>query len=85
MLHQVLDAFEQSQGPVSLDELSRQLGIERSALDGMIAFWVRKGRLIESGGQTVCASAGSSCTCSAYPGGCVFSSATPRRISASKK
>ncbi|EFO80677.1 hypothetical protein OSCT_1450 [Oscillochloris trichoides DG-6] len=85
MLRQVLDAFERSQGPVSLDELSRQLGIERSALDGMIDFWVRKGRLVESGGQMVCASAGSSCTCSSYPGGCVFNSAAPRRISVSKE
>ncbi len=85
MLRQVLTAFEQSHEPISLDELSRQLGIERSALDGMIAFWVRKGRLVERGGQMVCANAGSGCTCSSYPGGCAFTSAEPRRISMNKE
>jgi len=50
MLHQVLDAFKAAQGPLSLDELARRLEIDRGALEGMIDFWVRKGRLIETGG-----------------------------------
>ena len=45
MLRQVLETLEQAQGPIPLDELSRQLGIEHSALEGMVSFWVRKGRL----------------------------------------
>jgi hypothetical protein len=45
MLRQVLQELESTTGPVDLNALSRKLGVERSALDGMVAFWVRKGRL----------------------------------------
>jgi len=45
MLRQVLQELESSTGPVELNALSRKLGVERSALEGMVAFWVRKGRL----------------------------------------
>lgn len=77
MLHQVLRAFETATGPVSLDDLSRELGIERGALEGMIAFWVRKGRLQDSSG----AGCGGSCgSCGAQPGACVFNRAGPRTI-----
>jgi FeoC like transcriptional regulator len=78
MLQQVLQAFETATGPISLDELSRDLGVERGALEGMIAFWVRKGRLKESGGA--CGSAGLGCSCSSHPGGCSFDRAGPRTI-----
>jgi hypothetical protein len=78
MLHQVLHALETASGPVSLDELSRQLGIERGALEGMIDFWVRKGRLKDS---SVCESARPGCSCSSHPGGCSFDSPGPRTIS----
>lgn len=47
MLYRVLQEIESSRGPVSLNDLSRRLGLERSALQGMIAYWVRKGRLID--------------------------------------
>ncbi len=78
MLQQVLHAFETATGPISLDELSRELGIERSALEGMITFWVRKGRLKESGGA--CGVAGPGCSCSTHPGGCGFNGPGPRTI-----
>lgn len=45
MLRQVLQELESARGLVSLDDVSRKLGVERSALDGMVDFWVRKGRL----------------------------------------
>jgi hypothetical protein len=45
MLIRLLREIETSQGTVRLDDLSRKLGVERSALEGMIAFWARKGRL----------------------------------------
>jgi hypothetical protein len=45
MLNQVLYEIEQASGPITINELSRKLGIESSALQGMIDFWVRKGRL----------------------------------------
>jgi hypothetical protein len=46
-LREVLCAFEQAQGPMSLDDLSRRLGVDRGTLDAMLDFWVRKGRLRE--------------------------------------
>ena len=47
MLRQVLQELESAVGPVDLNALSGKLGVERSALEGMIEFWVRKGRLKE--------------------------------------
>jgi hypothetical protein len=78
MLQRVLEAFEAADGPRSLDDLSRELGIERGALDGMIAFWVRKGRLRESSGA--CGEARPDCSCGEHPGGCSFDRATGRTI-----
>lgn len=78
MLREVLQALEGARGPVSLDELSRQLGVERSALEGMIAYWVRKGRLRESG--ATCSGSAGGCSCSTSAAPCPFSSAAPRTI-----
>ena len=47
VLRRVLQELESAQGPVNLDDLSRKLGTERGVLEGMITFWVRKGRLQE--------------------------------------
>ena len=46
----VLREFENARGDITLAELARKLGVERSALDGMIQLLVRKGRLREVGG-----------------------------------
>lgn len=77
MLRQILEALEHAPGPLSLDELSQQLGVERGALEGMIAFWVRKGRLRDTA-QGICGG-GASCSCSSHPQGCAFDTA-PRTI-----
>ncbi len=45
MLQQILRELEATQGPISLSDLACKLGVEQSALKGMIEFWVRKGRL----------------------------------------
>jgi hypothetical protein len=45
MLIQVLREIKTSQSTLNLDDLGRKLGVERSALQGMIDYWVRKGRL----------------------------------------
>ncbi len=45
MLRRVLQELEAARGPLSLDELSRQLGIERDALNGMLQALVRLGHL----------------------------------------
>lgn len=45
MLNQVLQEIKFSQSSLNLSDLSYKLNIERSALEGMLQFWVRKGRL----------------------------------------
>jgi|GEM_PF-3001090 len=47
MLSQILKAFEESSGPMDLNELSRRLRTERSALEGMLGLLVRQGKLKE--------------------------------------
>lgn len=84
MLWKILYEVEAAQGPLDLNELCRRLDIERSALDGMIQFWVRKGRLVDdavTAGQatTVCASYACSRNCP-EPQHCSFALKTPRTI-----
>ncbi len=76
MLERLLSTIERAAGPVSPEQLSRRLGIERSALDPMLELLVRKGRLAEwnQGGSTVVCggrSCGTSCAegCPFLPGG----------------
>jgi len=45
MLSEILKAFKQTGGPPDLNELVRQLGTERSAMDGMLELLVRQGKL----------------------------------------
>lgn len=49
MLSRILEELEEAKGPLDLNEMSRRLGVERSALDGMLRLLVRKGRLREVG------------------------------------
>jgi hypothetical protein len=53
MLTEILKAFRDSPGPLDLNQLSRQLGTDRSALEGMLDTLVRQGKLreVEVGGQ----------------------------------
>jgi len=45
MLTQVLHEIENARGPITLRELSRKLEVNPQALEGMLQFWVRKGRI----------------------------------------
>lgn len=45
MLNQVLQEITNANEPLSLTVLSSRLGVERGALEGMLDYWVRKGRL----------------------------------------
>lgn len=47
MLRQILAEFQQAVGPLCVDELSRKLDVEASALDGMLQTLVRSQRLLE--------------------------------------
>lgn len=72
MLHQILRAFEEAREPLNLDQLARRLEIERSALEGMIGYWVRKGRIREiiptaQPGCPLCALQGKTCKPEAEP------------------
>jgi len=56
MLARIIDGFKRSDRPLDLNELSRRLGIERSALDGMLQLLVYQGRLREvDSGTEACA------------------------------
>ncbi len=47
MLSEILKAFREADGPLDLNELGRRLGIEKSALEGMLETLVRQGKLRE--------------------------------------
>ena len=73
MLREVLQAIETADGPVHVGALSQQLQIDRSALEGMIDYWVRKGRLQASRtADSVCAPTAGHCG-----GGCTGAAVCP--------
>ncbi len=82
MLRQVLREIEAAQGSINLNDLSHKLGIERSALEGMIQFWVRKGRLKddERENKQIFAECGDGSCGVSCPGpqGCPFITKLPR-------
>ncbi len=79
MLQQVLRAFEEAHEPVNLVDLAHKLGIDKPALEGMIAYWVRKGRLKESQADSSCsAECGPTCASRSRP--CPFVGKMPRII-----
>ena len=47
MLTRILNEFRRSEEPVSLSEMGRRLGVESSALEGMLQLLVRQGKLRE--------------------------------------
>jgi len=84
MLNQVLSEIELSKNGLNLNELSHKLDIDRSALSGMIQFWVRKGRLVDDDMEEAetCSIAGGSCgaSCSGTDS-CAFVMEMPRSYS----
>lgn len=73
MLEEILDEIERENGPITVKELARRLGVEPAALEGMLDFLERKGKLElrRSEGWEECA---------ALPcRGCVFSKACPKK------
>ena len=70
MLSAVVEEFENAQGPLTLADMSRRLGIDRSALEGMIQFLVRKGTLRQVGPDTAaCAQCGLRSGCAYHQSG----------------
>ncbi|MCC6905606.1 MAG: hypothetical protein IT326_07155 [Anaerolineae bacterium] len=72
-LRKVLAAFEDMEGPATLADVARRLAVSPAQLDGMLEYWVRKGRLrASSSTESACASCGIS-------GHCPFARPLPRR------
>jgi hypothetical protein len=72
-LRNVLAIFEQSSGAISVQQLARQLDVSSPVLEDMIQFWVRKGKVRESGNGETCNTCGSA-------RGCPFIMNMPRRF-----
>lgn len=49
MLARIINEFKQADGLLDLNEMSRRLGVERGALEGMLQLLVRQGKLREIG------------------------------------
>jgi len=85
MLKQLLEELKRADSGVNLHELAAKLGVERSALDGMIAYLVQTGKLkdddkrSESEEAAMCSSGG----CAGCSGvqGCPFVMTMPRSYS----
>ena len=65
MLRELLRLVETAEGPISLTDLARQLGVDAAVLEGMLQHWVQKGRLVVDGRASVaaCASMGGCGSC----------------------
>jgi hypothetical protein len=72
MLRTVLNAFEHADRPRTVNQLARDLDIAPGMLEGMLAYWVRKGRLREANADLPCGSCGGA-------DGCPFMLKLPRQ------
>jgi len=88
MLRQVLQEIETTRSALHLGELSHRLGIDRSVLDGMIHFWVQKGRLVDDdtgiiASTNICTSASCKMSCDGMAN-CPFIAKMPKTYHAPK-
>lgn len=86
MLIQVLRDIKTSKCTLNLDSLSRKLGVDRSALQGMIDYWVHKGRLRDDQEMAmtpdICTTVGCAGSCTG-PRNCSFKVKMPKTYSIS--
>ena len=83
MLARLLSQIRESDGPVSFDDLSRRLRVERSALEPMLELLVRKGLLTEwmrSDTEVACGSGDCGTTCSGVHGCPFVAGGMPRTL-----
>lgn len=73
-LRLVLEAFENAERPLRLDDLSRSLRVDPATLDNMIQYWVRKGRIRADNGPDQ-----GGCSACGVKGHCPFVVQLPRR------
>ena len=62
-LRQVLTIFENADGPLSMTQIARELDVSVPRLEGMLRYWVRKGKLRETGSAANCGTCGSAGAC----------------------
>lgn len=70
-LRQVLAAFERADAPLPLAQVARDLDLPLERLEGMVEYWVRRGRIRESGATAAALS------CARY-GSCPYVLRLPR-------
>jgi len=65
IMFQVLDKIRNAESTMDIDQLAKSLNMEKGALEGVLEFWVRKGKITRvndtfcAGGN--CNTCGSSC------------------------
>lgn len=62
-LRRFLSLFEESSGALSVRDLAQELGVSPERVEGMVDFWVRKGRIRVSSSLVDCGSCGERGTC----------------------
>jgi hypothetical protein len=67
LLREVLHAFEEADRPLSLTDMARALDIAPGTLEGMIDYWVRKGKIRECSSGSMCESCGCAKSCAYSP------------------
>jgi len=68
VLTQVLQVFEASSQPLSLTEIARQLEVPQGMLEGMLQYWVHRGKLREvANDASICPMCSKSDTCGIMP------------------
>ena len=82
MLSQVLHEIKSARGPITIRELSKKLEIDPHALEGMLQFWVRKGRIQNDDEAASCDGAKGGCgtSCSGMAN-CTFIAKMPKTYS----
>ncbi len=56
LLRQVLTLFETASTPLSLPQMAHALSVSPQRLEGMLEYWVRKGKIRQSGATMACGS-----------------------------
>ncbi len=63
LLRQVLQMFERADAPLSVPHMARALGVSPAMLEGMLAYWVRKGELRRVQPGQACNTCGKAARC----------------------
>ena len=71
-LREVLNRFSDQSAPISIQKMAREMKLEVGVLQGMIEYWIRKGKLREVVGNHT------GCTTCGIKGECPFIMTLPR-------